>query len=120
MWFAYKQAVKFYLPCTKWLAVELYGGAEMDMTKLWNRISNTWYTDIPGIDDSQNIPEQNWFLSAFGGVGVMLTGVPAIPLEIKAEYRHPIQGNTALIPQGIYISAQLHLAAPLKRQKKQK
>ncbi len=120
MWFAYKPAVKFYIPCTKWLAVELYGGAEMDMTKLWNRISNTWYTDIPGIDDSQNIPEQNWFLSAFGGVGVMLTGVPAIPLEIKAEYRHPIQGNTALIPQGIYISAQLHLAAPLKRQKKQK
>jgi hypothetical protein len=111
MWFAYKPAIKFYIPCTKWLALELYGGAEVDLTGMWYRINSKYY------DDKQYIPDQNFFVGAFGGLGFMLTGVPPIPLEIKAEYRHPVKGNTALVPQGIYISAQLHLAAPLKRNK---
>lgn len=111
MWFAYKPAIKFYIPCTKWLALELYGGAEVDLTGLWYKINSKYYNDNP------NISNQNYFVGAFGGLGFMLTGVPPIPLEIKAEYRHPIQGNKVLVPQGIYISAQLHIAAPLKRNK---
>ena len=109
MWFAYKPAIKFYIPCTKWLAIELYGGAEVDITGVWYKISKKYY------NNDQTIPDQNFFVNAFGGAGFVLTGVPALPLEIKAEYRHPLKGNTALVPQGVYLSAQLHLTAPIKK-----
>lgn len=117
MWFAYKPAVKFYIPCTKWLAVELYGGAEVDLTKMWSKINSAYYTGYHNEtnQDGLRIPEQNFFVGAYGGAGFMLTAVPQVPLEIKAEYRHPVKGNTALVPQGVYISAQLHLASPIKK-----
>lgn len=111
MWFAYKPAVKFYIPCTKWMAVELFGGAEIDLTKLWSKINKDYYKDTP------EAPEDNFFVNAYGGLGVMLIGVPQVPVEIKAEYRHPVKGNTALVPQGIYLTFQVHLAAPLQRNK---
>ena len=117
MWFAYKPAVKFYIPCTKWLAIELYGGAEVDLTKMWSKINSTYYTGYHNEtnQDGLRIPEQNSFVGVYGGAGFMLTAVPQVPLEIKAEYRHPVKGNTALVPQGVYISAQLHLASPIKK-----
>ena len=117
MWFAYKPAVKFYIPCTKWLAIELYGGAEVDLTKMWSKINSTYYTGYHNEtnQDGLRIPEQNSFVGVYGGAGFMLTAVPQVPLEIKAEYRHPVRGNTALVPQGVYISAQLHLASPIKK-----
>ena len=117
MWFAYKPAIKFYIPCTKWLAVELYGGAEVDLTKMWSKMNTSYYARYRDetTTDGLRIPEQNFFVGMFGGAGFMLTALPHIPLEIKAEYRHPIQGNTVLVPQGIYLSAQLHLAAPIKK-----
>lgn len=43
-WFAYKPAVKFYVPCTKWLALELYGGIEVDITKMWSKIATVLIT----------------------------------------------------------------------------
>ena len=117
MWFAYKPAVKFYIPCTKWLAVELYGGVEVDLTKMWSKINSTYYTGYHNEtnQDGLRIPEQNFFVGAYGGAGLMFTAVPQVPLEIKAEYRHPVKGNTALVPQGVYISAQVHLANPIKK-----
>ncbi len=117
MWFAYKPAVKFYILCTKWLAVELYGGAEVDLTKMWSKINSTYYTGYHNEtnQDGLRIPEQNFFVGAYGGAGLMFTAVPQVPLEIKAEYRHPVKGNTALVPQGVYISAQVHLANPIKK-----
>ncbi len=117
MWFAYKPAVKFYIPCTKWLAVELYGGVEVDLTKMWSKINSTYYTGYHNETnrDGLRIPEQNFFVGAYGGAGLMFTAVPQVPLEIKAEYRHPVKGNTALVPQGVYISAQVHLANPIKK-----
>ena len=117
MWFAYKPAVKFYIPCTKWLAIELYGGAEVDLTKMWSKINSTYYTGYHNEtnQDGLRIPEQNFFVGVYGGAGFMLTAVPQVPLEIKAEYRHSVKGNTALVPQGVYISAQLHLASPIKK-----
>lgn len=109
MWFAYKPALKFYIPCTKWMAVELFGGAEVDLTKLWSKVYKDYYKDTP------EAPEDNFFVNAYGGLGVMFLGVPQIPVEIKAEYRHPLKGNHALVPQGIYLTFQVHLAAPFHR-----
>ncbi len=117
MWFAYKPAVKFYVPCTKWLALELYGGLEVDMTRMWSKMNRSYYTNSREFSKKEGakIPEQNFFFAMYCGAGFMFTAIPHIPLEIKAEYRCPTKGNTALVPQGIYISAQLHLAVPVKK-----
>lgn len=109
MWFAYKPAMKFYIPLGRMCALELYGGIEVDVTKLWNKINTSYY------EGHSEIPEQNFFFGAYGGTGFVFTAVPALPLEIKAEYRHPVKGNKAIVPQGFYLSAQLHLTAPLRR-----
>lgn len=111
MWFAYKPTAKIYIPIAKWCAIQLYGGVEVDVTKLWDKISTNYYAS------DHAIPQQNYFVSGFGGAGFMFTAVPALPLEIKAEYRHPVKGNTALVPQGIYLSAQIHLTAPIRKDK---
>lgn len=110
MWFAYKPSIKFYIPCAKGFALELYGGAEVELSKFWNKVYPKYYE---GIEDFQ--PEYNYFLNAYGGLGLVFSGIPAMPLEVKAEYRHNLQGNPSIVPQGIYISAQLHLGAPIGR-----
>ena len=40
MWFSYKPAIKFYIPCCNWMAIELYGGAFLDMCKAWNMVNS--------------------------------------------------------------------------------
>jgi hypothetical protein len=112
MWFAYKPAIKFYIPCTDWLAIELYGGVEVDLTTAWSKINKEFY------EMDKDIPAKNYFLGAYGGLGLMFTPAPALPIEVKAEYRHPLQGNLDIIPQGIYLSAQLHLGAPIRKKAK--
>ena len=114
MWFAYKPAIKFYIPCTKWLAVELYGGIEVDMCKVWSNINREYYPTPTTMPESP-IPAQNFFFGAYGGLGFMFTPTPYVPMELKAEYRHPVKGNTAIVPQGMYLSLQVHLAAKTKK-----
>ena len=109
MWFAYKPAIKFYIPCTKWMAIELYGGMEVDLCAVWSKINQSYYPV------NSLIPAQNFFLSGFGGLGLMFTPTPYVPMELKAEYRHPVKGNTAIVPQGVYLSLQIHLATPTKK-----
>lgn len=114
MWFAYKPAIKFYIPCTKWLAIELYGGIEVDMCKVWSNINREYYPTPTTMPESP-IPAQNFFFGAYGGLGFMFTPTPYVPMELKAEYRHPVKGNTAIVPQGMYLSLQVHLAAKTKK-----
>ena len=113
MWFAYKPAMKFYIPCTTWMAVELYGGLEVDMTAVWSKVNKKYYEACP------DVPEQNFFFAPFGGLGVVFYPVHAIPIEVKAEYRHPMQlkgrGNMNIIPQGVYLTAQIQLATRTKK-----
>lgn len=109
MWFAYKPTIKAYIPVAKWCAIEVIGGVSADITKVWNKISINYYKNHP------EVPEQNFFLTVNGGVGFVFTPSPATPIEIKAEYRHPLMGNIALVPQGIYLSAQIHLGSPIHK-----
>lgn len=110
MWFAYRPAIKFYIPLSKHCAAELYGGVSVDVTRLWNRVKTDFYTD-------PSIPQDNFFLGSFGGLGFMFTGSAYLPLEIKCEYRHPHMGNKAIVPQGFYLTAQLHIGCPIHRNK---
>lgn len=109
MWFAYKPAIKAYIPIEKWCAAVVYGGISVDLTRMWSSISSSYYKDYP------EVPKQNYFLGVYGGVGFMFTPVAYLPIEIKAEYRHPLSGNIALVPQGFYLSAQLHIGNPVRK-----
>lgn len=109
MWFAYKPGIKVYIPMAKWCAAEVYGGVSVDITQLWNKIATNYYKDNP------EVPVQNFFLSVYGGAGLVFTPAAALPIELKAEYRHPMMGNTALVPQGIYVCAQLHIGNPVRK-----
>lgn len=102
-WFAYRPSAKFYIPTCKWLSVCLYGGAETDITYLGQYFlpDYTWNK------------EDNYFLNAFGGLGLHLTGLRWMPIDLNVEYRHPII-NT-IQPQGVYLSAKLYLATTWKR-----
>ena len=110
MWFAYKPAIKVYIPCSDWLAIELYGGIEIDLTTAWSRVNVEYYKQ-----HQKDIPSRNYFIGAYGGLGLMLTPAPALPIEIKAEYRNPVQGNMDIVPQGFYLSTQLHIGAPIRK-----
>ena len=114
MWFAYKPAIKFYIPCSDWLAIELYGGVEIDLTTAWSRINPNYYKY------NKDIPNRNYFIGAYGGLGLMLTPAPVLPIEIKAEYRGPVHGNIDIVPQGFYLSTQLHIGAPIRKTQKNK
>ena len=59
-------------------------------------------------------------MGVYGGLGLMLTPAPALPIEIKAEYRNPVQGNMDIVPQGFYLSTQLHIGAPIRKTQKNK
>lgn len=109
MWFAYKPSIKFYVPVTSWLAVELYGGVEVDLTKMWSKIWASYY------EGHTEYADQNYFFGAYGGAGLFFQPLRALPIEIKAEYRHPLQGNTMIVPQGFYLTAQIHLGARIRK-----
>jgi hypothetical protein len=103
MWLAYKPSIKFYIPCTSWLAVVIYGGIELDISKIWSKV------------ETEELARQNFFLAGYGGLGLMFQAVQQLPLELKAEYRHPAMGNPDIIPQGFYLTVQAHLGMATKK-----
>ena len=103
MWFAYKPGAKLYIPLGKYVALQLGGGIELDVTKIWGAVSKKYAYN-----------QDNWFMDAYGSAGFYITPIAQIPIEIKAEYRHPVMGNKLLMPQGFYITAQLHLTKPIQ------
>lgn len=104
-WVGYKPSMHFYIPLAKCLALSPYGGASIDCTYLGQYLVKNYEWD----------KEKNFYVDVFGGLGFYLTGVPAVPLEIRAEYRYPVIKNTMnAMSQGFYVSARLHFAKPFK------
>ena len=104
MWFAWKPSIKFYVPATNWLAAEVYAGAFVDITGMWNKICPGYYTG-----PTADAPERNHFVGGFGGIGLLFAGPVAVPVELKCEYRCPSQGNRMLMPEGFYLGLQVHI-----------
>ena len=102
MWFAWKPCIKAYIAATPWLAAEVYVGAEVDITSVWNQMMPKYYKD-------PMTPVWNHFIGGFGGVGLLFAGKVAVPIELKCEYRCPSKGNMALVPEGFYLGAQFHI-----------
>jgi len=109
MWFAYKPTFNFYIPITDWLAATLYFGMDVDLCKLMYVIRKNYYVDAA-------TPENNFHLGLIGGAGFRFSPHGQLPIDIRCEYRHPVMGNKGIIPQGIYLTAQVGFGWVLKRQ----
>jgi len=108
MWFAYKPGLKVYIPINEFCAALVYGGLSVDITRMWSSFFKHYY---PNTD----IPANNYFMGSYVGAGFVFMGTIYMPVEIKCEYRHPHTGNKGIVPQGFYLSAQVHLGKPYKR-----
>lgn len=105
-WLAYRPTVQFYIPLGRLMAVSPYGGCAVDCSYLGQYL----------IKDYQYDKENNYFLDVYGGVSLYFTFIPAIPIELRAEYRHPVVLNERdPLNAGAYVSARIHFAKPLGR-----
>ena len=100
MWFNYKPTINAYIPITDWLAATIYTGVDVDLCGLWYKIR-------PGYYSSPSIPANNFHLGIIAGAGLRFTPHGQFPMDIRCEYRHPVMGNTGIIPQGFYLTAQI-------------
>lgn len=104
-WVGYKPSMHFYIPILKWLAISPYLGASVDCSYIGTYL----------IQNYEWNKEEKFFVDLYGGLGFYLTGVPAIPLEIRAEYRYPVVQNTMnAMSQGFYVSGRLHFTKAFK------
>lgn len=108
MWFAYKPTINAYIPITEWLAATIYFGMDVDLCKLMYVIRKNYYVDA-------TTPTNNFHLGIIGGAGLRFTPHGQIPIDLRCEYRHPVSGNRGIIPQGVYLTAQVGFGWLLKR-----
>lgn len=101
-WFAYRPSMRVYIPTCKWLSLFVYGGAEVDLTYLGPYV---W------LDYKFNY--DNYFLDAFGGIGLQFTPARRMPIDLKLEYRHPITHD--LQPKGMYLTTKIYFAGCFRR-----
>ena len=109
MWFNYKPTIHAYIPITDWLAATVYTGVDVDLCGLWYKI-------IPGYYVEATTPANNFHVGIIAGAGFRFTPHGQCPIDIQCEYRHPLKGNTAIIPQGFYLTAQVGFGWMLKRE----
>lgn len=105
--FAYKPALRIYIPVYKYLSVVPYGGAEIDASYIGKYFDKNYTYD----------ETKDFYINAVGGVALNLTAARHVPMEIKVEYRHALleRANGALSPKGIYVGAQIYFGSVFKK-----
>lgn len=101
---SYSPSLRVYLPAAKCLAFSIYGGASVDITSLFPYVKKTYEYD-----------SSNFFVSAYGGLDMTLYAGHFLPLDVFAEYRYPVSGNSTLPgqEQGFYFGVKLGLGKRL-------
>lgn len=107
-WVTYKPSIQFYVPFCKCMALSAFGGCAVSMSGI-----------RPYFDKNYTFnKEEDHFVDVFGGMSLYMTFVPAIPFEVRAEYRHPVVRNQGdVLSEGLYVSARIHFAKPFGRKK---
>lgn len=105
--FAYKPAIRIYIPVLPYLSLVPYGGAEIDASYIGQYLDHNYTYD----------KTTDFYINAVGGVALNLTAAKHVPMEIKVEYRHPVLEGTngALHSKGIYIGAQIYFGSVFKK-----
>lgn len=100
--FAYIPMIRLYIPVAKCFSIVPYGGAEIDASYVAKYIDKNYSYDV----------DKDFYVNVVGGLAFNLTIMKHVPIEIKAEYRHPALVPTAgcLNPQGVYVGSQIYFA----------
>ena len=102
----YKPSIRLYVPLAKCFTFVPYAGVMMDATYLGNYLIPNYGYDY----------YNEFFMNAFAGVAFNLSAIKSMPLEIKLEYRHPIEQRTYcdFYARGLYLSTQLYIGKAFK------
>lgn len=99
----YKPSVRVYIPIAKCLSIAPYIGLLVDASYLGKYVNESYEYNY----------ESDFFMDMYAGLALHLTAAKNVPIEVKAEYRHPIkkamQGD--FYPQGIYVSTQMYIGS---------
>ncbi len=88
---AYRPTISLYLPAAKCFAFVPYFSANVDATYLGTYFKKDFVYNI-GTD---------FYAGIIAGLGMEISGVPALPMRIQVEYRHPLvmaQWQTDMCP----------------------
>lgn len=103
-WVGYKPSVRLYFPIGKMMAIVPYGGLSADVTYLRTKVDKKY----------NYIKNNDFYLSAHAGLAINFSGLSHFPMEIKAEYRHPLVNDQIQGPSFV-LGAQLYIGKPLGR-----
>lgn len=106
----YKPSVRLYVPVAKCISIAPYAGVLVDVSYLGRYV----------LPDFDYVHERDFFMNAYAGVAIQLSAIRRMPLELKVEYRHPLESISYLefYPRGVYMSAQLYLGRTFPKQKR--
>lgn len=94
--FRYKPNIKFFFPLGKATTFNMYVGSSIDVMYLWSQINQNYsYT------------ANNVKFTTYGGLSFRFSAIPALPLELFAEYHYPINSNFS--GNGFMVGAHLYL-----------
>jgi len=103
----YKPTVNFYIPVCKAMALKLYGGAECDMSYVYEADRNYDY-----------VYDRDFFFNVDAGLGFQFVPYGCVPMEVLAEFRYPIESLTkdqTRFTQGFYVTGRIYLGMPFGR-----
>lgn len=97
---AYRPTLSLYIPLGKNTAIVPYAGTAVDATGLGKYI----------VKDFAYSMDNDFYVGAIVGLGFHLSAVRWLPLQIRAEYRHPIINTQSPFNQkSLYLSAQISI-----------
>lgn len=97
---AYRPTLSIYIPLGKNTAIVPYAGTAVDATGLGKYI----------VKDFAYSMDNDFYVGAIVGIGFHLSAVRWLPLQICAEYRHPIINTRSPFNQkSLYLSAQISI-----------
>lgn len=107
--FAYKPNIRIYIPIAKCFSLVPYGGAEVDASYLGQYFDKSYAYNV----------DKDFYINAVGGIALNLTAMRHVPIEIRAEYRHPVKESYAgaLNPKGVYVGAQIYFGSVFYKKK---
>lgn len=97
---AYRPTINLYIPLGKNTAIVPYAGTVVDATGLGKYI----------VKDFSYSMNDDFYVGAVAGIGFHLSVVRWLPMQIRAEYRHPIINTQSPFNQkSLYLSVQIYI-----------
>ena len=97
----YKPTLQLVIPVYQSLSINLYGGAGLDMNYALNTMAK-----------KSIVASNDFYAAAVAGITFRTTVASVMPMDLFAEYRYPIVGQTDIQPQGFRVGINMSFGAP--------